>query len=91
MKCPFVRISEFFSGERAGRSVADRAKASLFDHTCDTMADMVDCATEQLPHVILFAWIIFLSVFLPISLPVVAYLRRRRDRMELSEWESKQK
>ena len=72
--------------DRAGRCVADRAKAGLFPHCCDVFAFLVEAVVELVPDLI--AWICILAVLVtfPVSVPIIAFLRRRRDRLEMKRY-----
>jgi hypothetical protein len=80
-----MAISDFFNGERAGRSTAQRAKASLFSHSCDVIAHIVDAVIELVPHVVTFTVVMIVVATLPVSVPAIAFLRRGRDRAEVSK------
>lgn len=72
----------------AGRSVAARAKASLFFHCCDTAEDLSAIGIDQIPHVLTFVLILFVTMTFPVSIPFIAYMRRRSDRRAIAEWET---
>lgn len=84
-------MTELFDGERAGRCIADRAKASLFSHCCDVFTFFVQAIFELIPDLV--SWLIAVSILavFPVSIPVLAFLRRRRCRIMMAEFQNSER
>lgn len=82
--------AKIFSGERAGRCTAERAKASLIDHCCDVVVFLLAAFVEMLPDLLSWMCLVFIMLTFPVSVPVIAFIWRRQERIEMRNWEAQQ-
>lgn len=71
------------------RSTQDRANGSLWEHSREVMADMSAMVPELGTAAIGFAILIAIWLLAPLSVPLLAWYRRRAARREVAAWEAR--
>ena len=78
----------------SGRSAEFRANAGLFAHSVDVVRDIGDTlgvvVRDGLPLLLGGVFAVCLVLTFPVSIPVLAYYRRRKDRQFCDECKARQ-